>query len=153
MKKSAIAGALWGFAGVAAVLMGAWAARIQQPVLHGQDLSTDLANFLAAVHPRVTTTVDGATTFAVTGRFGWHYVNLLCTGAESIDTITGGTTGAVLYLANQDTDCTVNDDDAATAANAIDLTGVATTDVGAAKKMLILIYNGTDWEQIAESDN
>lgn len=118
-----------------------------------QDLSTDLANFLAAVHPRVTTTVDGATTFAVTGRFGWHYVNLLCTGAQSIDTITGGTTGAVLYLANADTDCTLNDDDDATAANAIDLTGVATNDVGAVKKMLVLIYNGTDWEQVSESDN
>ena len=144
---------VWCLVMVSGALLWFWAASWVFRPAQAQDLSTDLANFLAAVHPQVTTTVDGATTFAVTGRFGWHYVNLLCTGAESIDTITGGTTGAVLYLANQDTDCTVNDDDAATAANAIDLTGVATTDVGAAKKMLILIYNGTDWEQIAESDN
>ena len=39
-----------------------------------------------------------------------------------------------------------------TAADAIDLTGAA-TDVGAAKKIIGLIYNGTDWMQIYESDN
>ena len=101
------------------------------------------------VNERATVTVDGATTFAVASS---HTV-LACTGAETINTITGGVTGMVLYLVNNDTDCTLADDDAATAANAIDLTGTATNDVGAAKKVVTLFYNGTDWEQMGESDN
>ena len=94
-------------------------------------------------------TVDGATTFAVTS----SYITLACTGAEAIDTITGGVTGMRLYIEHTDTDCTLNDDDAATAADAIDLTGAAANDVGAAKKVITLIYNGTDWLQVGESDN
>lgn len=94
-------------------------------------------------------TVDGATTFAITS----GYVVLACTGAETINTITGGLTGMTLIIENTDTECTIADDDAPTAANAIDLTGTATTDVGAAKKIITLLYNGTDWVQISESDN
>ena len=131
------------------VVLSGWMLR---PVV-GQDLQTDLANFLAGTHPRVAVTVDGATTFAVSQRFGWHHVLLACTGAETINTITGGATGAILFIAHTDTDCTLADDDDATAADAIDLTGAATNDVGAAKKVIGLIYNGTDWMQMFESDN
>lgn len=94
-------------------------------------------------------TVDAATTFAVTS----SYITLACTGAETINTITGGSSGMVLYIEQTDTNCTIADDDAATAANAIDLTGTATNDVGAVKKSLVLFYNGTDWYEISESDN
>ena len=118
----------------------------------GQDLSTDLALLTRGTIPQVAVTVDAATTFAVSPRFPWAYISLACTDAESIDTITGGRTGLVLYIAHTDTDCTLNDDETATAANAIDLTGAA-TDVGAAKKVIALIYNGDSWEELFESDN
>ena len=120
-----------------------------------QDLTTELAFFLRDLRnmqTNSTTTVDAATTFAVAGSYEAR-ITLACTGAEAIDTITGAVTGMRLYIHNTDTDCTLNDDDAATAANAIDLTGVATNDVGAAKKVIGLLYNGTDWEQFTESDN
>ena len=118
--------------------------------VQGQDLTTDLANFLAGLHPRVATAVDGATTFAVTGRFGWHNVVLSCTGAETINTITGGKAGGVLYLENTDTDCTLADDDSVTAADAIDLSGTATNSVGATANIVVLVYDGTSWLQVAE---
>ena len=102
-----------------------------------------------SVNNRATVTVDGATTFAITS----SYTVLACTGTESINTITGGITGAVLYLENSDTECTIVDDDSATASNAVDLTGAATDDVGAVAKVITLIYNGTHWLQVAESDN
>lgn len=120
-----------------------------------QDLTTELAFFLRDLRnmqSNTTTTVDAATTFAVTGTY-YARITLACTGAESIDTITNGVTGMRLYIHNTDTDCTLNDDDAPTAANAIDLTGAITNDVGAAKKVLVLLYNGTDWEEVTESDN
>ena len=118
----------------------------------GQDLTTDLALLLRGTVPRVTTDVNGATTFAVTPRFPWAYVLLTCEGAETIDTITGGRQGLVLYLEHTDTDCTLNDDETPTATDAIDLTGAA-TDVGAAAKMIMLLYNGTSWYELSESDN
>lgn len=102
-----------------------------------------------ALQTRQSATVDGATTFALTQ----GYVVLACTGAETINTITGGITGMVVYLENSDSECTLADDDDATAANAIDLTGTATTDVGAVAKVLTLIYNGSHWLQTGESDN
>jgi hypothetical protein len=98
---------------------------------------------------RTTVTVNGATTFAVSS----GYVVLECTGAETINTITGGIAGAVLILENSDTECTLADDDSATASNAIDLTGTATNDVGAVAKIITLIYNGSHWLQVSESDN
>ena len=96
-----------------------------------------------------TATVDAATTFALTS----EYVILECTGAESIDTISGGRTGVRVYIEHTDTDCTLNDDDAATASDAIDLTGTATNDAGAAAKIVTLLYNGSHWYQVGESDN
>lgn len=100
-------------------------------------------------HTLQVVTVDGATTFAVTS----DYVGLVCTGAETINTITGGVAGMRLLIHHTDTDCTIADDDAATAADAVDLTGTGTNDAGLAKKVLLLLYNGTSWEEIAESDN
>jgi hypothetical protein len=99
---------------------------------------------------RATTTVDGATTFAVTTTY---HIVLACTGAETINTITGGVAGMLLTIEHTDTDCTFADDDSATATDAIDLTGTATNDVGAVNKMIGLIYNGTHWLQLYESDN
>lgn len=99
--------------------------------------------------PKQTATVDGATTFVATS----NHVLLACTGAETINTITGGITGMLLVLENTDTDCTIADDDDAVAANAIDLTGAGTNDVGAVNKVITLIYAGAHWLQIAESDN
>ena len=94
-------------------------------------------------------TVDSATTFAATS----DYITLACTGAETINTITGGSAGQVVLLENTDTDCTLADDDDPTAADALDLTGAATNDVGAVAKVLTLVHNGTHWKQAAESDN
>ena len=104
---------------------------------------------IAIVNNENSVTVDGATTFAITSPF----VTLACTGAETINTITGGITTMILTIRHTDTDCTIADDDAATAANAVDLEGTATNLVGAAKLMLQLYYNGTDWEQVSKSDN
>lgn len=95
------------------------------------------------------TTVDGATTFAVTS----SVMTLACTGAETINTITGGIAGMVVWIINNDTDCTIADDDVATASNAIDLTGTGTNDVGAVAKVIGLLYDGSSWLQIFESDN
>lgn len=105
--------------------------------------------FISMGTTRPTITVDSATTFVATA----SYLVLACTGAEQINTITGGAAGVVLYLENSDTDCTLDDDDTATATDAIDLTGTNTDDVGAVNKVVVLIYNGTHWLQVAESDN
>lgn len=112
------------------------------------DVNTRLRDFLNG--SRQTVTLDGATTIAVPRS---SYFVLECTGAETINTITGGVQGLVLYIENSDTDCTIADDDVAVATNAVDLTGTATTDVGAASKVLVLIYNGTYWLEVTESDN
>ena len=88
--------------------------------------------------------VDGASTFVVTR----NVINLTCEGAESIDTITAGISGQLLTLIHQDTDCTLNDDDPATASDAIDLLGTATNSVGAASKAIQLVYNGSNWFEI-----
>ena len=120
-----------------------------------QDITTELAFFLRdlrAMQSNTTTTVDAATTFATSATYLGR-ITLACTGAETINTITGAVTGTRLIIHHTDTDCTMADDDAATAANAIDLTGVATNLVGAAKLVIVLVYNGTDWEQMSGSDN
>ena len=94
-------------------------------------------------------TVNGATTLALTaGR-----LILDCTGAEQINTITGGLAGMTLIIEHGDTECTLDDDDTATAADAIDLVGTATDDVGAVNKIIVLYYNGSHWLQVSESDN
>jgi len=99
-------------------------------------------------HDRQSVTVDSATTFAITS----DYVLLACTDAETIDTITGGLEGTRLIIEHTDTDCTLNDDNDSTASNAIDLTGSG-NDVGAVAKFIMLVYNGSHWSQLAESDN
>lgn len=104
---------------------------------------------LFATNNRPTVTVDAVTTFAVAS----SYTVLACTGAETVNTITGGITGTVVWLEHSDADCTIADDDDPTAANAVNLTGVATNDVGATAKVIGLIYNGTSWLQIFESAN
>lgn len=106
-------------------------------------------SYLGPNPSRNTVTVNGATTFAVTSA----YIVLECTGAETINTITGGLTGTVLHIENSDTECTIADDDSATATDAVDLTGAGANDVGAVAKVITLIYNGTHWLQTAESDN
>ena len=107
-------------------------------------VSSGLQSYGAAV----TATVDGATTFAMTSTF----MNLACTGAETIDTITGGSAGVILILSHQDTDCTFNDDASPTAANALALTGAA-TDVGAVQKFIGFVHDGNAWQELWESDN
>ena len=108
-----------------------------------------LAGFVH-INRKVTVTVDGATTFGVTS----SYTVLACTGAETINTITAyAAVGTLLWIEHSDTDCTIADDDSPTAANAIDLTGTATNDVGAVAKVIGLISNGTSWLQMFESDN
>ena len=106
----------------------------------------DVSNLLLLDFAPQSVTVNGATTFAVTS----SYVTLACTGAETINTITGGTAGLIVYLENTDTECTIADDDDVTAANAIDLIGTATSDVGAVNKVITLLYTGTYWVQTAE---
>lgn len=122
---------------------------ITLPNLTGVVALTGALNTGIIGHAVQAVTVNGATTFAITS----NVVTLACTGAEDIATITGGIAGQFLTIENTDTECTVKDDDDATAANAIDLTGTATDDVGAVKKVLVLYYNGTDWQEVAESDN
>lgn len=96
--------------------------------------------------------LDAVTTFAATA----SYVVLTCTGAETLNTITltGVATGTILDIQHGDTDCTIADDDDVTAANAIDLTGTATNDLGAINKIIsVRRASGGYWLQIAESDN
>ena len=130
------------------------AAVLRPPTAEAQDLTTELSFFLRNLRnmqTATTVTVDAATTFAVTGPYSGR-ITLACTGAETINTITGGTAGMVLYIQHTDTDCTLADDETPTAADAIDLTAAA-TDVGAAKKVIALIYNAGAWEELFESDN
>ncbi len=118
------------------------------PVL-GVATGTDLAlGGKLSVSTREAIVVDAATTFAVTS----SYVTLACTGAEVIDTITGGVTGMELTIEHTDTECTLNDDDAATAADAIDLAGAATDDVGAVGRTVVLRYNGTFWIHVVSTE-
>lgn len=88
--------------------------------------------------------VNGATTFAVTR----NVINLTCTGAETINTITAGVSGQLLTLIHEDTDCTIADDDPATATDAIDLIGTASNNVGAASKVVTLVYDGSKWFEV-----
>lgn len=126
---------------VALLILGVAAITSGQMVQPGRQLNGPNA--------RQTVTVDSATTFAVSG----GYILLQCTGAETINTITNGSVGYVVYIENSDSECTIADDDDATAANAIDLTGAAANDVGAVAKVIVLIFNGTYWLQVTESDN
>jgi len=134
---------------VVLVLLGGLVLRRDPLTAAGQtDVNTQLRDLLNP--QRLLVTVDGATTFAVPSS---RYLVLACTGAETINTITGGRVGLQLVIEHTDTECTLADDDDPTAANAIDLTGTATTDVGAVAKVIVLLYTGTAWLEGAESDN
>jgi len=93
-----------------------------------------------------TATVDGATTFAVTT----NHVILACTGTETIDTITGGVLGQYLHIEHSDTECTLNDDPDATAADAFSMTASL---AGAVNTSVVLFYNGTYWLEVSRSVN
>jgi hypothetical protein len=95
-----------------------------------------------------TVTVDGATTFAVAS----SYMSLECTDAETINTITGGSTGMTLIIEHLDTDCTIADDDTATASDAVNLNGTGNL-AGAAGTNLTLIYTGEHWQELTRSVN
>ncbi len=107
-----------------------------------------VADGAIALSSHSTVTVNGATTFAATE----SYLILACDGPETINTITGGTQGQLLVIENTDTECTIANDDAPTAANAVNLSG-ALDDVGAAEKLIMLIHNGASWFQVGESDD
>ena len=103
--------------------------------LNGQNLAlTGISS-----HAPQVVTVDAATTFAVTSSF----VQLSCTGAENINTITAGVVGMSLMIEHRDTDCTIVDDNFPTAANAIDL--LAGNVVGANATVLMIYFDGTSW--------
>lgn len=150
MKRLLVSAVAIGVVGAGLLMVGAG---LGEERVAAQDVTTDVSLLLRGTIPRVSVTVDGATTFAISPRMPWAYVLLACTGAETIDTITGGRQGTVLIVEHSDTDCTIADDDTPTAANAIDVTGVATNDVGAAAKVMLFVFTGTSWMEIGESDN
>ena len=99
----------------------------------------------------VTIDVDGgggAEALAITS----SVVQLTCTGAEVILTITGGVSGQLLTLIHEDTDCTLDDTDVDTA-NQLDLVGSNGDLVGAADLTIMLVFNGTHWLELARSAN
>ena len=136
-------------AGLVACVITVSALVYAQPPTVGNLFGRDLAlTGRSSVAPQ-SVTVNASTTFAVTS----SYVILACTGAETINTITGGVVGQFLMIEHQDTDCTIADDDVTTAADAIDLAGAATNDVGAQAKVITLYNDGSNWLQIGESEN
>jgi len=96
----------------------------------------------------VTITVDGATTFAVTR----NVINLECTDAEIITTITGGFSGQLLTILHEDSSCTINDTDDDTA-DQIDMLGSNNDLAGAADLVVQLVYTGAHWLAVSESAN
>lgn len=95
-----------------------------------------------------TLTIDGVTTGVVTS----SRMRLVCTGTETLTTLTGGSTGMFLELLNDDTECTLDDTDAATA-NTFSLTGANVDEVGTTGERYLFIHDGTQWQQVGESDN
>ena len=79
-------------------------------------------------------------------------INLTCTGAETILTITGGLTGQLLNILHEDTDCILDDTDVDTA-DQIDLAGANTDLTGAADLMVQLYFNGTSWLEVSRTQN
>ena len=55
-------------------------------------------------------------------------------------------------MINADTDCTLDDTEAATATT-FSLTGANADNVGSATEFYHFIYNGTQWQQVSASDN
>ena len=97
---------------------------------------------------QATIDVDGATALPITS----SSVNLTCTGAETITTITGGLSGQLLAIQHEDTDCILNDTDVDTA-DQLDLVGANGDLTGAADLMILLYFNGTYWQELIRSQN
>lgn len=141
---------VWGVAaGVALLLLGAVAAfsnPLHNPEVNEANASVNWLGdhtFLGIVSSTVATIdVDGATTFVVTR----NVIQLTCTGAETITTITGGVSGQLLTLLHEDSDCTLNDTDNDTA-DQLDLVGANGDLVGAADLVIQLVYTGSHWLQ------
>jgi hypothetical protein len=117
------------------------------------EASDDTINFViddtgAVSTPMDTIDVDGATTLAITS----NVLNLTCTDAETITTITGASSGQLLVILHQDTDCTLNDTDDDTA-NQLDLVGANGDLVGAADLSILIYFNGTSWQELIRSQN
>ncbi len=92
---------------------------------------------------------DGSTTQTANA----PYLDLQCTGAETIISITGrsASIGTLLIVRNADTDCTIQDDDTPEA-NEFNLLGTG-DDVGATGKMMFFIHDGNAFQQLSESAN
>ncbi|MBP9717748.1 hypothetical protein KBD59_00420 [Candidatus Gracilibacteria bacterium] len=82
---------------------------------------------------------------------GLNVINLEATSAD-VNTITNGVAGQMLILLFNDA-VTVADDDTATAANAINLVGIATSFVAAAGDTLTLVSDGSSWREVTRSVN
>lgn len=93
-----------------------------------------------------TLTLDAATTIAVVRNT--HILD--CVGAETLTTITGGISGAILVLKFLDADvCTITDDDTGTA-NTIDISAAY---LSTARDTLTLFFDGTSWVEVGRSVN
>ncbi len=108
---------------------------------------------ISGIHASTQVTIDvdgggGSEALAITS----SSVNLTCTDAETILTITGGLSGQFLVLQHEDSDCTLNDTDDDTA-DQIDMLGANNDLAGAADLMVLLYYNGTSWKALSESAN
>jgi hypothetical protein len=112
------------------------------------DLVADVATVNQLGSPVATIDVDGVTTFAVTR----NVMQLTCTGAETITTITGGVSGQLLTILHEDTDCTLNDTDDDTAAQ-LDLVGADGDLVGAEDLVILFVFTGSHWLQVGASQN
>lgn len=95
----------------------------------------------------LTMTLDGGTALApLTNNF-----ILLCTGAETLATITGAPPGAIYTFTHFDSDCTITDD-SDNSANSIDLVGAADL-VGIDDMILSIMFDGTSWNEVSRSQN
>lgn len=95
----------------------------------------------------LTMTLDGGTALTpLTNNF-----ILLCTGAETLATITGAPPGAIYTFAHFDSDCTITDD-SDNSADSIDLVGAADL-VGIDDMILSIMYDGTSWNEVSRSQN
>ena len=93
-------------------------------------------------HP-VQTVALASTTFAVTR----DSVDLNCAAPQNLNTITGGVVGQRLLIFHDDGNCTIIDDNAPTAANAINMKGGGGggDNSGSVDESIVLIFNGTHW--------
>ena len=93
-------------------------------------------------------TVDETTVAVITS----NVIQLQCTGAETVTTLTGGVSGQLLTIIHDDSDCTINDTDNNTA-DQIDMLGSNNDLAGAADLIVQLVYNDVHWFAVSESAN